>query len=270
MAIIKDMTDEGYAGLYGLRASWLKVLYSQTPAHLRARMNEPLDSDALRFGRALHTAVLQPELYDSSWAVAPKVDKRTTAGKDTWARFEAECASTGKGMLSEAEGNMVRGIVRSLEGTTADEVLSIAPMREVVLTGEIGGVVCKCRIDACSTDGLLVDLKTTVSAAPRAFTRSIVDFGYLLQLAFYRTLMQQNGIGYGATVLVAVEKQAPYAAALYAMRDRDISRMMLVLPELAQRYQRCLDEERWPSYPSHVQLLEMPEWAFKDNEEVTQ
>lgn len=270
MAIIRDMTDEGYAGLYGLRASWLKVLYSQTPAHLRARMNEPMDSDALRFGRALHTAVLQPELYADSWAVAPKVDKRTTAGKETWAKFEAECASKGKGMLSEAEGNMVQGMLRSLEDTTVSNVLNMAPMREVVLTGAIGGVECKCRIDACSPDGLLVDLKTTISAAPRAFTRSIVDFGYLLQLAFYRTLMQQNGIGYGATVLVAVEKQAPFAAALYALRDDDIARMMLVLPELAQRYQRCLDDEHWPSYPSTVQVLEMPEWAFKTNEEVTQ
>lgn len=263
------MTEEGYAGLHGLRASWLKTLYSQTPAHLRARMLEPMDSDALRFGRALHTAVLQPELYEGSWAVAPKVDKRTTAGKELWARFEAECAASGKGVLTEAEGNMVQGIMRSLAGTTASEVLSIAPMREVVMTGQIGGVECKCRIDACSMDGLLVDLKTTVSAAPRAFTRSVVEYGYLLQLAFYRTLMQQNGIGYGATVLVAVEKQAPFAAALYALRDDDINRMMLILPELAQLYKHCIEDERWPAYPSHVQMLTMPEWAFKNEEEVT-
>lgn len=260
-----DMTDRQYAELDGLRASWLKTLHGATPAHLLHKMHHgDEDSDALRLGRALHTRVLQPNRYDTDWAVAPECDRRTTAGKQTWATFESDCRAQGKGVLSAGEAAAIDGIVNGIATTTASTVLEMCEHREIVCTGSICGVPCKARIDACSTSGMLVDVKTCQSASERAFTRSIVDYGYLLQLAFYRRLMEQNGMLRGPTVLIACEKARPHAVALYALRDEDIERMDGLIDALVQLYAECTESNRWPSYPRTVRELAMPEWAFKE------
>lgn len=263
-----DMTDKEYADLGGLRASWLKVLHGGTPAHLHHKINHgDEDSDALRVGRALHTRVLQPHRYDSDWAVAPECDRRTTAGKQAWAAFEAMCRENGKGVLTAGDAAAIDGIVNGIATTTASTVLEMCEHREIVCTGEINGVPCKARIDACSSSGMLVDVKTCQSASERAFTRAIVDYGYLLQLAFYRRLMGQNGMLRGPTVLIACEKARPHAVALYALRDEDIERMDNLIDALVDLYAECAESNRWPAYPRTVRELAMPEWAFK---EVTQ
>lgn len=262
--IINGMTDAAYNELKGVRASWLKTLYSSTPAHLAARMDgEDEPSDALRVGRALHSLILEPDEHELNWTVAPKVDRRTTAGKETWAAFVAR--SAGKGVLDADEDAMIRSIGRSVGSTTASTLLGLCEHREVVLTGSIGGIECKAKIDACSSDGLLLDIKTCISAAPRAFTRSIVDFGYHLQMAFYRELMRQNDLGSdGATVLIACEKSAPFAVALYAIEQHDIARMAERIRPLLELFQRCSDTDEWPAYPTTVVPLPLPEWAFKE------
>jgi len=267
--IHRGMTDEEYQALPGTRASWLKVLARQTPAHLQARMQEPVDTEALRVGRALHTAVLEPELYDQRYAVAPQVDRRTKEGRAAWEEFTTRCEAQGQTALTHIDAAMVNGMARGIARTSTATLLRECDMREVVLTGEVDGYPCKARIDACnSTSGLLVDVKTCQSASPRAFTRSVVDFGYLLQMAFYRRLMLVNGIGSwdSPTVLVAVEKQRPYCAAMYHLHHADLVREEATLPRLLELLTRCQAEDTWPGYSSTVQTLLMPEWAFTTQE----
>ena len=263
--VFTDMTDTQYSELTGLRASWLKTLHGATPAHLHFKIQNPDDdSDALRIGRALHTRVLQPHRWDADWAVAPECDRRTTVGKATWSAFDTECKALGKGVLTAGDAAAINGIVNSIDTTTASMVLGMCEHREIVCTGEIGGVACKARIDACSASGMMVDIKSCLSASERAFTRSIVDYGYLLQMAFYRRLMRQCGMEHGPTVLIACEKSRPHAVALYALRDEDIDRMDGVIDTLVQLYAQCVESNTWPSYPRTVRELAMPEWAFKE------
>lgn len=264
MSIHRNLSEHEYAACLGIRASWVKTLARSTPAHLWQQMSEPMDSDALRVGRALHDCVLTPDEFSSRWAAAPKVDRRTKAGKEAYEAFMERCAVEGLGALTADEAAMVSGVAASIAATNAGSLLALAPEREVVLTGSIGGIDAKCRIDACCLEtGLLIDIKTTQSASARAFSRSVIDYGYLIQMAFYRELLLQNGADVGGpVVLIACEKSAPYAVALYSLSSADLDRILPTVESLAQRLHRCFESKEWPAYSPLVQPLEMPEWAF--------
>lgn len=270
--IYRDMSENEYGQLEGIRASWVKTLARSTPAHLEVSMREREESDALRVGSALHDSVLLPEVFSKRWVSMPKLDRRTKDGKAMYEALVESAALNQQQLLTEQEAEMVHCVTSSVFRTNAAQLLTMCRERELVVTGEIAGVPCKARIDACDLHtGLVVDIKTTVSAAPRAFTRSVVEYGYLMQMAFYRELLQQNGAGAGAldatAVLVACEKTAPYGVALYEVRSDDMDRVMPAIELLVQRIARCMEMNDWPCYSPLVQPLQLPEWAFASSGE---
>ena len=55
--------------------------------------------------------------------------------------------------------------------------------------------------------GLLLDLKTTISAAPENFTKTIFNMGYDKQAAFYRLVCREAGLSVDDEFhFIAVEK----------------------------------------------------------------
>jgi hypothetical protein len=206
------MSEADYSALPGLRASYVKQLISSTPAHLFARRNsEDADTDALRIGRALHCRGLRPADYAAEFVTSPKFDRRTKDGKAAAEAFAL--MSVGRAVIDETEQRQVDAMVDAINAhPSARAVMDAAPHRERVYTGDIAGVPAKCRVDAVGP-GVLVDVKTTISAHPRAFARSCADYGYHYQLAMYRALLRQSGVTVDDAVLVAVEKTPPYAVA---------------------------------------------------------
>ncbi len=253
-------SDGWYDELPGIRASWLKALRSQTPAHLLARMHGQGEShDALRFGRAFHAALLQPSVF-ASWAVAPEVDRRTREGKARWEEFIT--AVRGLDYITAGESEMLEAMRQSFAASGISRLLEMCEHREVVMTGEIAGQPCKCRIDACSeSEAILIDIKTAISAAPRQFGRAAAEYGYPLQMAFYRELMRQNGIDCGAVILVAVEKTRPHCVAAYRIQEADLDRVALEIPELVGRFAECVSTGAWPGYEDRIIDIELPDWA---------
>jgi exodeoxyribonuclease VIII len=267
--IIEGLSEAEYARLDGIRASWLKTLATSTPAHLRQQIDFPQpESDAFRLGRALHCRILTPDRFASAYTTMPKVDRRTKEGKEAYAKALDDAA--GREILDEEAMRTVDGMASAvLASSGAAEALGIATSRETVMTAEIDGEPCKCRVDAFSMSGLLLDIKTTTSAAPRAFARSVVDYGYLLQMAFYRAVMIRNGIPLGKTVIIAVEKAAPFGVAVYEVSESDIDFAFRAVPSLVARYALCQRSGFWYGYPSDPQPLRMPEWYYtkeQDNE----
>lgn len=264
------MTEDEYAALPGLRASWAKALISSTPAHLRARMDdrEP-DTDALRFGRAVHCHVLRPEDWAHEFVVSPIFDRRTRDGKAGALAFAER--SEGRTVIDEREFHGVQEIARALAANpSAAALLNLCDRRECVYTGSLSGVAAKCRIDALSeTEGVLVDVKTTIAAGPRAFARSVVEFGYLHQMAFYRALLRCHEIDVRNVVLVAVEKAWPFAVALYEIDAADLDAVEPEIWRAVGIFQSCMESGAWPGYPQEIRRLAIPAWAFNrgtDNE----
>ncbi len=256
------MSEAEYAALAGLRASWVKTLASQTPAHLFARMNSAEeDTDAFRVGRALHCAALRPADFANEFATSPKFDRRTKAGKEAGEAFAA--LNVGKTVVDESEYAGVGAMVAAMQQhNAASLIMSRVTFAERVFTADLFGVPCKCRVDAYCADGMLVDLKTTTCAAPRAFARSAVDYGYYLQMAFYREILRANGRRVTGAVLVAVEKAAPHCVATYGLADADLDAMLPTIKAACNAYAAATASGVWSGYSGYIEDLPLPAWAI--------
>ncbi len=258
-----QMTEAEYSALDAIRASSVKVASRSTLAHLRHDLErEREDTDAFRVGRALHCAVLRPDEFAAEFAVAPKFDRRTKAGKE---QHEAACvAAEGRTLLDAADAHIVDAMRVSIEShPSARAALEICDLRERVWLGEIAGAKCKCRADAVG-GGLLLDLKTTVSASPHSFARSCVEYGYHIQFAFYAEIMQQNGVDISDCMVIAVEKTAPYAVACYRLLDADLARAFTVAERCVKRIAEAKRSNTWQGYSDGVIDITLPPWAFGD------
>ena len=74
----------------------------------------------------------------------------------------------------------------------------------------------KCRPDYRFRN-VIYDLKTTASANPDDFNRSIRDLRYFVQAAFYLEVARQHHPLIENFVFVAVESSPPYSAACYEL-----------------------------------------------------
>ena len=110
---------------------------------------------------------------------------------------------------------------------------------------------------------ICIDLKTTVSADPAEFTRSIVKWQYMAQADWYLQGLAANGIADAAFYFVCIEKTAPYPVSVIEL-DAD------ALAEGAHRNRRaidlfatCTETGIWPAYGSGIHTVSLPPWATR-------
>lgn len=243
-------------------------LIARSPLHYWARYldpdREPVEpTPAMRLGTALHTHVLELDRWDQEIAVAPACDRRTKAGKEAYAAFQD--AAAGKTVISADDAEQVQAMARAVfRHPGAAMLLGLPGKAETthMWTDATYGVECKCRPDWLTDDGsIVVDLKTTKDASPRGFSRSIGEFRYHVQAAWYlHGLEQATGRRPDQFVFICVEKEPPYACAVYAadaeMIERGHQQAMADLGELAA----CRAADRWPSYSDQIEKIGLPGW----------
>ncbi len=216
----------------------------QSAAHYHAWLTgEDEDTPAMRFGRAFHTAALEPQKY------AP----RSNTKKD---RDDAEAIA---GMVEsikrhEIAGSLLRGAL-STRGT------------EVTLVWEAAGVPCKGRLDAYLLDSPLgrcaFDLKSTSDASPEAFARSVANYGYDRQEAFYSDGCAALGEPLDAFIFIAVEKVPPYAVAVYQLPATWVESGRRSIARDIQTLATCCASGEFPGYSNEIVTLEPPRWALE-------
>lgn len=241
-------------------------LIAKSPLHWKQSVRD--ETAAMRIGSAVHCAVLEPERFAKVYVTAPECEKRTKAGKEAFAEFEA--ANAGKIILSIDESSLCRSVTNSINRhTRAFHLLDGAAQAEVsaLWSDQEFNVRCRARIDAISKDGWLVDLKTTGDASPRAFAKSCANFRYHVQAAWYLD-------GYHAAtrdlpagfVFIAVEKTPPYAVAIYELDAKAVEYgRMLARRDLA-RYVTAKELDLWAGYSEEITPLSLPSWAFSETE----
>lgn len=244
-------------------------LIARSPLHYWARYIDPKrvipePTPAMRLGSALHTHVLELHKWDREYVVAPDgIDRRTKAGKEAWAAFEAE--SAGKTVLSRDEADHVMHMGRAIHSHPAAAMLLNLPGEAETThmwTDSGTGLGCKCRPDWLTKDGsIVVDLKTTEDASPAGFRKSIGQWRYGVQAAWYtHSLEQATGIRPSQFIFIAVEKKAPYAVACYAADEEMIQLGMETAMRDLQRIAECRATERWPGYSDQIEMISLPNW----------
>jgi hypothetical protein len=160
-------------------------------------------------GHAVHCLALEPNEFSNRFAIAPKCDRRTNAGKAQWAQFLVDCE--GKELLEDQEYEDALDCVRALNNHPQFATIMAQPRRvEVPFEFELFGHRFKAKPDAIiDSMRLILDIKTTDDASPHKWQWSAVDYGYHRQAWIYqRALGQATGEWY-RFIFAVVEKPKP-------------------------------------------------------------
>ena len=236
--------SESYDSIPALRRSYLWLM-RKSPAHYKYAVEHPEEpTPALLFGIAAHMAILEPERFDSEYITAPKIDRRTKAGKEEW----AELMASGKSILSEEDSADISGMRDAImKNELAASLLKGEHEVPVQWTDPDTGEECKCRPDVIGED-IIVDYKTTASCENGEFERSARKYGYQLQAAMYREGLLQTRLKNYGFAFIAQEKKAPYAVRVYMCDEGWIDDGVATYRELINLYHKCKVENNWPGY----------------------
>lgn len=186
----------------------------------------------------------------------------------------------GRAVINTAELELATAMSKAIEAHPLAGPLFLSAPGEAELSGywrdTATGVLCRFRPDWWRSDGVLVDVKTTEDASPEAFSRSVLQYRYHVQAAWYlegaARSIDQMPIGQSLPpgvqvptvfLFVAVEKKPPHAVAVYMLDDdalrlgRDAMRIDLEV------YSRCLQSNQWPAYGDRLLPLSLPEWYLR-------
>lgn len=270
--IYGDIDNADYHAGPGLSSSDLKKL-SQSPLHYKTSKAGPREeTDAMRFGTAVHYAVLEPDSFEELYVKAPEGSKNSKAVKEALAEIEA----AGKLPLSQKDFDAVQGMVQAIQNHPfAGRWLSGG-------TSELSGywnqhvkddqlnldrdILCKCRPDYLKEVGnqyAIVDLKTTISAEPEYFAKKAYwDYQYHISAAHYLTGMEAlRGVRAQGFIFVAVEKSPPYAVNVFEASEEFIRAGEEANRELYALFASCEASGNWPCYPVEPKKLMLPRGA---------
>ena len=261
VGIYRDLSNEEYHSGEGISKSDLDLIH-RSPLHWKSHVPDE-DSDAFRMGTAFHMAVLEPALFMRSYDKLPPTMKRTT--KDGKARVEAIHAA-GKTDLTHEEWETIIGMRNSVMNNPIAAALVKGSEHEISIYGKVNDVLCKCRPDIWDGKRLVVaDLKSTMDASPEGFMKSVANYRYHVQDAWYRHVMEAaTGTAPRAFVFIAVEKRPPYAVAMYSLDEQAKDQGWFEALADLQTYKNATEQNDFPGYSPAVEELSLPRWAQKN------
>ena len=235
--VYRHLQGGDYYPLPFLSASTLKDCNWNTRI-LDDRLKAPprAPTEAMVFGRAFHTAVLEPDRMPYEYHILPEGHKGTTKeGK----ALVAEIKKAGKSPIKKSAMNQIEAMRESLLAhpwMRENYSLSKGDI-ELSIVSNFHGVMVKSRLDTYygSNGGYSIDLKTTIDASIDKWRREIRS-NYITQAATYRQQLREHGLPCKRFYFAAVEKSRPYNAGIHAVADRDLDEAWERVEDLLNRY----------------------------------
>jgi hypothetical protein len=293
--ILFDEPAEAYhaRALHVVNNSGMKVIDTRSPAHFRYWVEEPdaqRETPALRFGKALHSAILEPDLFARTYCVLPgdAPDRPTRAmleakGKRSpnseariawWGQWDAD--HPGSIVLTASDYDRVQGMAASARRHPIASAMIDGGRREVTLRwaesvvlddGAAVELECKARVDLWQ-DAMrfFMDLKSTADASPEGFARSVTDYRYHVQHAHYGEGAKACGIDLRAFLFLAIESEPPYVCEPYTVNAAAEERGYQLRERAMRKQAECVRSGRWPGYSDGktISELTLPGWAFSN------
>lgn len=242
--------------------------------HIAMSFKEP-ETDAMKFGSAIHAYILEHHEFVKKYISAPmQFNKRTKSGKEDFEKFTQEHFD--KTVLSFEEMKLIKNMQNSLMSKRLAKTLLSGgeAEKELYWVDPDSGVSCKGKLDywiePCDKfpNGIIVDVKTTINADPEDFIKTIANFGYYNQLAFYCEGVKHvyKTDDYPLFIFIAIEKTDPYQCS-FLTGDREMLEYGLKdNAKLLKLYKKCIDDNKWGGFGDMIQTVSLPRWAIKYEE----
>lgn len=126
---------------------------------------------------------------------------------------------------------------------------------------EIDWVWRRARVDYLRPDDI-VDYKSARSAAPTAFTKAALDYGYHLQAAWYTDQARLLDHPAARFRFVIQEKTPPYLVSVVELDDDYLKLGRARYREALELFAECTTSRVWPGYPAETITVSAPRWAL--------
>lgn len=180
------------------------------------------ESDSLKFGRLVHTLVLEPQSINDRYYLTNKIVKRG----DTWNSLKKEAGM--KEIVFHEDCEKAEKIKQAIltNKIVAEKKLLENIEAEVTakwIYAEFGKISCmfKCRIDALKItekSNIIIDLKTTTDCSEEHFSKDMAAYKYHLQAAFYidgfEAVTNKKCTRF---LFIVVEKEPPFLNKIYSL-----------------------------------------------------
>ena len=272
---LKKLSNAGYHALDYVSKSHLDEI-NKSPFHYWDKYINPNrviqePTKQMIFGSAFHTLVLEPELFEKEYIIesanapkrptesqrnAKKPSNQTLSAIAFWDSFDDKAKGKTFVSLDDLERLTIMK-QRVLEHPAASAILNMSGVCEQSYQwkDEQTGEICKSRPDFHTDDGsLIVDLKTTSDASELGFQKSVHNFRYHVQAAFYLRSIEKAD----TFVFIAVESKPPYLVAVYNASTDMINAGNRVADKNLATLAQCRKTGKWTGYSEEITTLDLP------------
>lgn len=255
----QDITFETYLADPAYGSGDVHAFRKGPPAAVRfqreqRRLGADEDTAATRLGRAVHCALLTPDLFGQAYVVRPDgIDFRTKAGKQ-WRDQQPD----GITLLSADDGATIANIIAAVQR----KPVAIQNVEQSVFWTDPSGLPCKGRPDWFDRDAVY-DLKVSVAAdkPPESREYACMNNGWLHQLAHNRAGLAECGVTVRVGRLVLVSPNPPHFVHLLEIREHDMDFLELSNQNTRRQMMACHKSGGWPGTPDSWETIELPAQA---------
>lgn len=260
---VTDMPNDEYHCYPAISKSGLDLV-ERSPEHYEYRVPRS-STRAMEIGTAIHAAILEPDRFKDEYVLLKDTHVRTASEYK-----QAIKAHSSEKVLVSHEADKVSGMQESIYANqSAASLLKQDGHRElsVFATDPETGVLLKCRFDLLTTDYIGVDLKKTTDIRPEKFSRSVYDYRYHVQDAFYSYVFElAAGFALKAFKILAVEVDMPNPSHVYQLDDEAKAEGNRAFRRNLETYAKCAESKDWHGYNIESELLSLPTWIMNQIE----
>lgn len=258
-----DMPNDDYHSHASVSKSGLDVI-ERDPFHFFNK-KPMVQTRPMQVGSAIHAAILEPEVFKRDFMMLPELkDRRQPEYKQAKKQY-------GEGnVFTQPDCDNIENIQKAVWGN--DEASNLLSQRGFCeLSGfvkdPITGVMCRHRFDKLAlTGGWAVDVKKTQDVRDTEFSKSIFNYRYHVQAAFYLDQFEWiTGERLNGMKFICVEEKWPHKVAVYYLDDISIQIGRDAYRENLNLYAKCMNGEK-PTNNTSSQLISLPEWAMREYE----
>ena len=263
-----DVDNETYHSMHDVYGNSMLSCFRESPMLFHGRFvahDIPLRarSKALKFGSDFDRFLLESE--DVIEIPADVLSKSGSKAGGKWKDFAAK--HVGLLILTTAEYDIFSRMRDNIHAhTDAAALLLGKPQVSIRWEDEATGLPLKVRLDILG-DGRCVDLKTSANPEPRAFAKSIEDFGYYRQSALYSHAVELLTGRPHDWFFVVIRNVAPWDVWTYQITDDWKARGGDEIRETINALSSAIKTDKWePLGHGDTLKLSPPKWTeFSDD-----
>lgn len=273
-----DLSDvEYHADKSAVGSSSVRQMLRSPKAFLHSFLNGSEPTDPMKFGTLAHMAILEGDKFRERYVVMPefvgytKTGERTTNPNATDIKIQKaqwlESVGPDAVIVTTEERDHLFGMIESV--VNHKDAFALLKDGKTEISGYYRdpetGIKCKIRPDFLGFNlGVLADVKTTTDCDMSAFSKSIGNLQYHVQMAMYcegASIISGKKIEFPA--YIAIEKKAPYEVEVYVADEAMMEIGTMEYHKALRALRKAIDTDTW-TRPSGLKNIGLPHWFIQN------